>query len=244
MIKHTDEAGNNNVLNNPNQMKVKSLFKHHVVMLSFLFQVVFIGSCSQPKTLITGSWYNQSGFEAVKIKSVFIAALTNNIEVKGAIEEAFAKEATLKSMTSLKSIDFFKDFAPDISGKPPSKEEILNKIRATGSDVILTVNLKDSKSETRYVPGSTTYQPIQSNNYYNNFYGYYQTAYTEVYTEGYYTSDKVYFLECNLYNTANEELIWSAQSQTTNPSKIEAFAKDYAKVIVEQMNSDRMTKSK
>src|SRR5688572_13243307 len=223
---------------------MKSIHFFSSLSKRFFFLVICFSSCSQPTTMITGSWLNQSGFEAIKINSVFIAALTNNIEVKEAVEEAFAKEATLKNLTSLKSIDFFKDFAPDITGKPPTKEEILNKIRSTGSDVILTVNMKDSKSETRYVPGSTTYQPIQSNNYYNNFYGYYQTAYTEVYTEGYYTSDKVYFLECNLYNTKNEELIWSSQSQTTNPSKIEAFAKEYAKLIVEQMKTDRETKSK
>ena len=203
---------------------------------SLILLISFIGACA-PSTMITGSWLNKSGFEGKQFKSVFIAAMTSNMAVKNAIEEAFAREATARNIRSIKSIDFFK---PKMNvTEPPSKEEILNQIRATGSETILTVNLKDKENQTRYVPGSNSYAPVQSNNYYNSFYGYYQTAYVENYTEGYYTTDKVYFIECNLYNAANEELLWSAQSETTNPSKIESFAKEYAALVVAQLQKDR-----
>jgi hypothetical protein len=192
--------------------------------------------------MITGSWLNKSGFEGKEFKSVFIAAMTSNMSVKSALEEAFAKEAAARNLKSIKSIEFFK---PSMNtGTVPDKVEILNRIRESGAETILTINLKDKENQTRYVPGSSTYSPTQSNNYYNNFYGYYQAAYVENYTEGYYTTDKVYFIECNLYNTANEELLWSAQSETTNPSKVEAFAKEYAAVIVAQLKSDRLLKGK
>lgn len=207
------------------------------VLFACLFVLIF--SCSRQTTMITGSWLNKSGFEGKNYKSVFIAAITGNLEVKGAVEEAFAQEATKRNISSIKSIDFFKPTSM-ASGTPPDKEEILNQIRATKSEAILTVNMKDSKSNTRYVPGSTSYEPVQSNNYYNNFYGYYKTAYSEVYTEGYYTTDKIYFLECNLYDAATEELLWSAQSETTNPKNIDKFAQEYAALIVERLRSDRL----
>jgi len=214
-------------------------------LIAFSIFITPISSCNSPSTLITGSWFNQSGFDATKISKVFIAALTYDLKLKGAVEEAFAQEATLKNISSIKSIDHFKPGTlTSATGKAPEKSVILESIKTTGADAILTVNLKNSQDATRYVPGTTMYQPVQSNNYYNNFYGYYQTAYSEVHTEGYFTTDKIYFIECNLYNAKNEELLWSAQSETTNPSKIESFAKEYAKVIVEQMKSDRINKSK
>ena len=215
-------------------------------MRSSLLKVLIAGllffgfACSGPSTLITGSWLNKSGYGNKSYKSVFIAAITQNLEVKGAVEEAFAQEAAKRSITSIKSIEFFKPQSMAAGNTPPSREEILNQIRATNSEAILTVNLKNSKSDTRYVPGTTSYEPVQSNNYYNNFYGYYKTAYSEVYTEGYYTTDKVYFLECNLYDAASEELLWSAQSKTTNPKNIDKFAQEYAALIVDRLRNDRL----
>jgi hypothetical protein len=215
--------------------------KRNFSFLITLSLIISFTACA-PSTMITGSWLNKSGFEGHEFKSVFIAAMTSNMSVKSALEEAFAKEAALRNLTSIKSIDFFK---PSLHASGvPTKEEILNQIRASGSETILTINLKDKENQTRYVPGSSTYSPTASNNYYNNFYGYYSTAYVENYTEGYYTTDKVYFIECNLYNAANEELLWSAQSETTNPSKVEAFAKEYAAIIVAQLKSDRLLKGK
>jgi hypothetical protein len=214
--------------------------KKHIRIIFTLLVFLITYSCSGPATLITGSWLNKQGFEGKNYKSVFIAALTQNLEVKGAVEEAFAQEAAKRSITSVKSIDFFKPTSMSGGNTPPDREEILNRIRATKSEAILTVNLKDSKSDTRYVPGSTSYEPVQSNNYYNNFYGYYKTAYAEVYTEGYYTTDRIYFIECNLYDAATEELLWSAQSKTTNPKNIDKFAKEYAALIVERLRSDRL----
>jgi len=196
----------------------------------------FFNACA-PSTVITGSWLNKSGFEGKQFKSVFIAAITSNMSVKSALENAFAQEASVRNLKSIKSIDFFK---PKLNTTtPPTKEEVLKMIRDTGSETILTVTLKDRENQTRYVPGSSSYSPANSNNYYNNFYGYYQTAYVETYNEGYYTTDKVYFIECNLYNTENEELLWSAQSETTNPSKVDAFAKEYAALVVAQLKKDR-----
>ena len=184
---------------------------------------------------------NSSGFEGKQFKSVFIAAMTSNMSVKGALEDAFAKEAAANNFKSVKSIELFK---PGMRSGELNEVQILNTIRTTGSETILTINLKDKENQTRYVPGSSTYSPVASNNYYNNFYGYYTTAYVENQTEGYYTTDKVYFIECNLYNAANEELLWSAQSQTTNPSNIDAFAKEYASMIVARLKSDRVMKAK
>jgi len=47
-----------------------------------------------------------------------------------------------------------------------------------------------------------------------------------------------YYLETNLYDAKTEELIWSAQSQTYNPSNINSFLKGYLKSIKRKMIDD------
>ncbi|WP_315822938.1 hypothetical protein [Paraflavitalea speifideaquila] len=59
---------------------------------------------------------------------------------------------------------------------------------------------------------------------------------------GYYTTDKTYFMETNLYDASNEKLIWSAQSETMNPGSIDNFVRDYPKKLVEQLVKDGLLK--
>ena len=59
-----------------------------------------------------------------------------------------------------------------------------------------------------------------------------------MYDPGYYTTDKSYYLEANLYDVESEQLVWSAQSETTNPANLEAFARTFAMVISDQMIKD------
>lgn len=59
-----------------------------------------------------------------------------------------------------------------------------------------------------------------------------------MYDPGYYVTDKTYFLETNLYNAASGQLVWSAQSETVNPTSIDAFAEEYPEVLLERMVKD------
>ena len=115
----------------------------------------------------------------------------------------------------------------------PEKETIISTIQETGSETIFTVSLLDKETSTRYVPGTTTYYAPYGYGYahYGGFYGYYSAVYPVVYDPGYYTTDKTYYIESNLYDAKTEKLLWSAQSQTLNPSDLEQFTNDYANAL-------------
>ena len=104
--------------------------------------------------------------------------------------------------------------------KQPSKDEVLEMIRKNGQDGIITIALLDEKVETRYVPG-TTYSPMRYGGYYGSFGGYYGYYGSTFYDPGYYTTDKSYIVETNLYDTGTETLAWSAQTETFDPSNPE-----------------------
>jgi hypothetical protein len=215
-------------------------FKMISRLTAVLGLIVLVAGC-ESATRITGSWYNKKATEGKTYGGgVFIAALTANLEARQAIEASFAEEAKFRKIKAVQSLAVF-GLASE--GQPvPNKETILTKIRETGVQTIMTVSVKDIANTTRYVPGTVTYEPMATYGYYGGFYGYYNTAYTEVYNPGYYTTDRTYFLECNLYDVATEELLWSAQSETTNPGKIKSAAKEYARVVVNQMVLDGLLK--
>lgn len=118
------------------------------------------------------------------------------------------------------------------------KEKFIKKLKDQGYDAVLTVALLDQTNETRYVPGTMYAPPMAYGGYYSSYWGYYNYYSPMMYDPGYYTVDKNYFLEANVYDVETESLIWSAQSETTNPDGLEAFARNFAVVISERMIKD------
>ena len=126
---------------------------------------------------------------------------------------------------------------PGFKANEADKEEILKEIRKLGSGAILTITLLDQTNETRYVPGTTMYSPMGFGHY-GRFWSYYGTYNPYMYDNGYYTTDKNYYLEANLYDVQTEEMIWSSQSESTNPSSLKQFSKAFANSVVNQLVKD------
>jgi len=127
----------------------------------------------------------------------------------------------------------------------PSREIILAKVRELKCDLIFTIALFDSKTETKYVPGSTSYYaPYPAYGYYGGFGSYYCYYSPTVYSPGYYTTDKVYYLEANLFDTDSEKILWSVQSETYNPEDLKEFSAEYSELMIYQANKDRIVRKR
>jgi len=208
----------------------------------------FLISCG-PSQKITSSWINPELKERPGYKKIFILALAQNPGYKATIEQDLAYAATARKLQVVKSSEFFQpNFTAAGSSTPVDKEVILTKVREAGCDVIMTIALVDKKSETHYVPGTTAYSPYMG---YGGGYGavgfggYYGAAYSSMYsTPGYYTEDKTYFMQANMFDAASEKMIWSAQSEAYDPSKISTFSRDYSDLLVERLNRDISQKFK
>ncbi|MCS5489992.1 hypothetical protein [Algoriphagus limi] len=200
-----------------------------ILLLSLVAAVI---SCS-PSVKILGSWTSPSK-PAEGYNNVFVTALTENFLARQAVEKDLVDLIQSHGISSSSS---FEVIPPGFKAKESDREEIVAKIRELGNDAILTVALLDQTNETRYVPGSTMYTPMRYG-YYGRFWGYYNYYNPVMYDPGYYTTDKNYYLEANLYDVASEELVWSSQSETTNPSSLETFSVTFAESIVKQLIKD------
>lgn len=206
-------------------------------LISFLTVAcsIMLYACS-PSTRITGSWVEPSAKgQPVQGKRIFIASLTRNMEVRTKLENALAEQAVQRGITAIKSTE---RFSPDFYQKLPEERALLEQIRNTGANAIMTVSLINKESETRYVPGTRSYSPFPYYRWYGGFYSYFNYWRPTLYEPGYYVTDKTYFMETNLYDVESGKLVWSAQSETINPGSIDNFARTYPKVLVAQLVKD------
>lgn len=203
--------------------------------------LVFISCGSSQKVL--SSWVNKEELKGKKYSKVFIAVLTQNTSSKTILEYDLAATLNEQGYQTVKSTDALSGSFRDNPNL--TKDDVLAKVRETNCDVILTVTLLDSKTETRYVPGTSVYAyyaPYPAYGYYGGFgtyFGYYAPA---IYSSGYYTTDKTYFLESNLFDAATEKILWSVQSSTYNPDNIKEFSSRYCKLLVSQAKDDELLK--
>ncbi len=200
-----------------------------------LLGILLIASCG-PSVSITGSWANPELVGKKKFKKVFIFAITSNMGARQTIETDLQNAATKEGVETIRSIDVLN---PGFLASKPGKDEVMQRIKANGCDAIFTATLVDSKSETRYVPG-TTYAPY-SYGYYGSFGGYYGYHGAYMYDPGYYVNEQTYFIESNLYDMSNEALVWSVQSEAYNPSSLSSFSRDYTMTLFAQLKKDFVT---
>lgn len=205
--------------------------KKNLSILS-LSLVALMLSCS-PSVKILGSWTGPST-PPEGYSNIFVTALTDNILARQTVETDLDNLLLEEGVNAESSFDIL---PPGFKSDGVDKEEVLRKIRELGTDAILTVAVLDQTNETRYVPGSTMYSPM-GYGYYGRFWGYYNYYNPVMYDPGYYTTDKKYYLEANLYDAQTEELVWSSQSETTNPSSIETFSRSFSTTIINQLIKD------
>jgi hypothetical protein len=198
-----------------------------------LLMTVMVSGCA-PTQKITGSWVNRQALPKDPYKSIFILVISQNNSANSTIENMMAKKLESRGRIAVKSSDFF---PLNISStKRVSKEQLDAAIIKSGCDAILTIALLDVREEHHYQPG-TVYAPM-TYGFYGNYYGYYNYYYPQVYSPGYYTSEKVYYLESNFYDNASNSLLWSVQSETYEPSGLKSWFQGYSYMLLNHLKKE------
>lgn len=201
------------------------------VLIGTAFLFTLVNSCSSP-TVVTSSWEKDNLQQ--EYDNLMVAALTSDATSQVTIEDELVDELEDEDgVSARKSVDVL---SADIVESDNQKEEVFSNLKADGVDGILTISVLDAETEARYVPGGTVYNPVTAYGYYGTFWDYYDYWYPQFRAPGYYSLDKVYYMESNLYDAETEELVWSAQSETYNPIDLESFAENYSDEIVDELD--------
>jgi hypothetical protein len=197
----------------------------------FFAVILCLIACS-PSQQITSSWMNRTAIASKKYSGLFIVVVTHDQAAKKIIENDLAYVASTKR--KLKVFNSSEFLAPGFTKKAIDKDTILARAKELGCDAILAVALLDAKSETRHVQGS--YAPYHAYNHgFGGYYGYMGSA---MYSPGYDVTSTTFFIEADVFDVATETLVWSAQSKAYDPSSIEDASREYADLLVEQVEKD------
>jgi hypothetical protein len=212
-------------------MKIK------IRILFFLVITFMIEGCS-PTQRITGSWVNREALPEGPYKSIYIVVISQDNSANKIVEDLMARRISSRGPKAVKSSDFF---PLNISStKRISKEQMDGAIIKSGCDAVLTIALLDVRTEHHYTPG-TVYAPV-TYGYYGSYYGYYNYYYPQVYSPGYYTSEKVFYLESNFYDLASDKLIWSVQSETYEPTGLKSWFQAYSYMLINHLKKEGLIK--
>lgn len=216
-------------------MKKKSFFTLFLISL-------YIVSCG-PSHKITSSWVNPNFDRSKKYSKVFILVLNQNQSTKNILETDLAKAAQEKGFAVIKSSEYF---TPSFGREElPGHDEIMSRVKQLGCDGILTVRLVDKQKEQRYVPGVNNNMMMMGGMGMRpgmGFGGFHGGMGMMMYQPGYYTTDKTYFYEATIFDSATEDMIWMTQSEATNPpSSIAKFSKEYSKILADRIKRDLMS---
>jgi hypothetical protein len=187
---------------------------------------LFTAACTNTKLVAT--WSNPE-LTAEPTKHVLVVAITDRADYQITFEQAIQTQLQRKNVEAKIGFEFLG------ADHKPSEDELrksVDRMKEEGVETIIVITLLDVNESTRYVPGNT-YAPY---GYYGGWGPYYYSSYYTVREPGYYTTTTDIFLECRMYDLAQKGLIWAGQSETTDPSSADDFSKEYAAVIVEEID--------
>ncbi|MCC8143270.1 MAG: hypothetical protein LUD02_07500 [Tannerellaceae bacterium] len=167
--------------------------------------------------------------------------LMNKVLVVGVMADREEREKTEDAMVGelrkygINASSAFELFGPKGFGDA-TEEQIAGQLRGSDYTSVMIVSLINKDKELRYVPGTYYGRPY----YYGSrrYYRRYWTLYDNVYTPGYYTTTTNYVLEAEIYTVSDDDqLVYSAQTKTTDPNNASALAESFSKTIVSELRT-------
>ena len=207
-------------------------FTNIVSTLAISAFILVAGCSSANKTVITGAWDNPD--HAVgNFSKIFVLGISENQSSRAVVEQTVVDELATAGFTAVTAVQ---NFTPQELQTMRDDQDLAHKrLTEMGVDAVMVMSVLDIKEETYYVPGTTSYHPTMAYPYYGGYYGYWGRTYTTVHSPGYYEETVSIFLEINVYDLDSDELVWSAQSKTQDPSSVQALSDNFARVLVDEL---------
>jgi hypothetical protein len=182
---------------------------------------VLVAACAT--TQIKSTWKDPS-YQARPSK-IMVIGISKNPALRRVFEDDFVQQLNAHGTKAIASYTVV-----------PDKREgddalVAAKLAQLGADTVLITRLVSKKTVQVYVPGTVYYPPPP----YRTWRGYYGYGYQAMYTPGYIAEDEYAVIETNLYEAANNKLIWSASSETGMSGSDQKLIKSYIGIMVKTM---------
>ena len=171
--------------------------------------------------------------EPRNFKKLLVIGMSTNVAARATFEDELVYYMRLKGINGVAASSVM---SPDRALAAEAQDVQRAKLMEEGFDGVFAISLLEKNSSTKYVYGTSDYMPTSFyGGYYGSFYSYYPHMYSNVYQPGYYTESQEVILNSSLFDVDTGDLLWSAQSDTTDPSSTDDAAHSYSKSMITQI---------
>ena len=195
-------------------------------VLITLIILIYLSGCG-PSTKVTGYWKEYPD-KSLYFEKIGIIGISKNANARKAVENHLDVFLTDQGFNTVGGFAFL---PPQATEENLTLEILLKLLETEKVDAVLTVSLLRVQDSKQYVSGNYYYYPWTEAPF-NDYYGQMRNY---LYAPGYSIESRSYFLESNLYSFPEGELIWSAQTKSTNINDPEKGAKEVARAIVRNL---------
>ena len=196
-----------------------------------LIAITFLWSCS---TTMKYTW-TKPEFEGKKFDKILVLTISKNLKSRTLFENTVVKYLAEDGINATNSLSVF---TPVEKMEDLSEDVIEARIKEGNYDGVLVTTLIDINTQDVRVNNNTSYYPMS----YGYGYGYRSfiySGYGHMYDNDYYRQQKTYVLESRLYDVSEsdpkEAVVWSGQSELTDPSGSESASKRYSDTLVKTL---------
>ncbi len=203
--------------------------------LLMVFVVVALATaCTAHNTMVSSSARAKDHQAGEHVNKVMVVAVVNDKQARDSLESNVVAALKAQGVEAAASAPVLGDHYSE--GK--TRKQMAADIASKGYEAALVISVIDIKEEMHYTQGGTHFAPdIAVSGAMGQTYYVRQNA---TYEPGYFSNDKKYFLESNLYRLQPEGLLWRAKSTTVNPSDLQAGTTGVADAVVDRMAKDDM----
>lgn len=187
--------------------------------------VILLTSCAT--TEIKSVW-NDATYNGGPLIKVFVMGLAKDQTVKRLYEDEFVEQ--LKA----RGVQAFPSYSVIPQEKMGDENYVLEKIKGLGVDATLVTRLVDNKTIQTYYPPEMYYAPAP---HYRGWNGYYRSSYNYMVGPGYTATEEAVVLETNIYSVQNNQLIWSALSETFMEGSSESLIYSLVQKLIKDMEA-------
>lgn len=210
--------------------------KRFILVAVPLLMLVMAG-CSSSK--ITSSWNNKNNIEnPARFNKILVVGLFDekNRTLRRQMEEQLAVQLRNEGFNAVTSVSIY---GPK-SFENVSEEKALKMVHDNNIDGVITIGLIDKTKERNYVPDNNYWGPYRPYGYYRPWGYYYRPYYMPGFRGGHYETNINYMFETNLYSVSDKKLIYSVQTQSSDPSTMGTLTYDYSRSVTKDLKKNNV----
>jgi hypothetical protein len=189
-----------------------------------LITLIALGGCASSSGLV--NMWKDPNYPREPMTNVLVVALKKDPVMRRVWEDGFGGQLAKHQTKATTSYTLFPSALPDT-------QQVIAAVGEHGFDGVLVVRRLDATTESHYVSGYTTVEPVS---YLNPWTGLYSTYYQRVVHPGYTETQERVSYETHVWSTKDGgRLVWAGTSETIDPSSSEEVNHEITRLIVPEL---------